>query len=473
MQFNSLLFIAFFCVTFAIYLGPLPWRGKKFVLLVASYAFYAAWSPPFVVLLWISTVVDWFCARAIAATEIERRQKMFVLISLVTNLGILGVFKYGGFALDNASWILQAWGLDVARPAWDVVLPVGISFYTFQTISYTIDVYRGIIQPSKSFTDFALYVTFFPQLVAGPIVRAGMFLPQLLDQRIVRGKHVGWGLNLFMLGLFQKVAIADGLLAPVVDAVYADPNVVRPDMWSAWLGQFAFSGQIFFDFSGYSNCAIGIAMCMGFELPDNFRSPYAAVGFADFWRRWHISLSTWLRDYVFYSAGGLRRHTQLRALMITMLLAGLWHGAGWTFIVWGTLHGLYIAFDFVIRNFRIAKFRLWGTVGGRFAITLLTFTLVTWIWPLFRGENFADAWSLLIAMVGWSGDEALVSNLHAAVVIAVTAALVTMHIVLRETTLEEFVDRIPAPVLVLVNGVMLACIVMSAGEDRAFIYFQF
>ncbi|MHC4180894.1 MAG: MBOAT family O-acyltransferase, partial [Planctomycetota bacterium] len=222
---------------------------------------------------------------------------MWVLLSLITNLGLLGFFKYGGFLLENFVVLLNTAGIQYEPALPDIVLPVGISFYTFQTLSYTLDVYRGKTRPWMSFLDFALFVTFFPQLVAGPIIRSGDFLPQCIEPRRATGRQLSWGLTLLVLGLFEKIVVADGLLAPISDKVYAQAG--EAGFLDAWCGTLAFSGQIFCDFAGYSTCAIGIALCLGFAIQDNFRFPYAAGGFSDFWRRWHVSLSSWLRDYLY------------------------------------------------------------------------------------------------------------------------------------------------------------------------------
>ena len=294
MLFNSYTFVLFFGVVLCLHNLRLPWRAKKFNLLLASYLFYAAWNPPFVVLLWISTLVDWFVAKRMhrAASPVVRRA--LLMVSLAVNLGLLGFFKYSGFLIENFRAVLQLVSIEFVPPRMDIILPVGISFYTFQTLSYTLDIYFGKTRPWHSFLDYALYVTFFPQLVAGPIVRAVHFLPQCPEPRRATRDELGWGLTLMLIGLFQKVVVADGLLAPVAEAVYDTKVVATPA--SAWLGTLAFAGQIFCDFAGYSTCAIGAALCLGFRLPRNFHYPYAAIGFSDFWRRWHISLSSWLRD---------------------------------------------------------------------------------------------------------------------------------------------------------------------------------
>ena len=260
MLFNSLTFVVFFAVVLALHYAPLPWRVKKFNLLIASYIFYGAWSPPFVLLLWFSTALDWFVAKRIYATEEPRKRKLLLWLSMAGNLGLLGYFKYGGFLVENFATAAGAYGIHYTPAQWDIVLPVGISFYTFQTMSYTLDVYFRTSKPAKSFLDFALFVTFFPQLVAGPIVRPTDLIPQFATPRVATGRQLGWGLMLGVLGLFQKIVLADGFLAPVADKVFATKEML-PAL-DAWIGTLAFSGQIFFDFAGYTTTAIGTALAL-------------------------------------------------------------------------------------------------------------------------------------------------------------------------------------------------------------------
>ncbi|MEK8015506.1 MAG: MBOAT family O-acyltransferase, partial [Candidatus Parabeggiatoa sp.] len=308
---------------------------------------------------------------------------------MVINLGLLGYFKYGAFLLENTIHLLSTVGIIFQPASFDIILPVGISFYTFQTLSYSLDVYRGKLKPGNSLLDYALYVSFFPQLVAGPIVRAGDFLPQCEKPRRASQDQLGWGLSLLTIGLFMKIILADTLFAPVVDKVYDNPEQFgNIETWTAIL---SFSGQIFCDFAGYSTCAIGIALCLGFVLPDNFKAPYAALGFKDFWQRWHISLSSWFRDYVYISLGGNRlsvTRTHLN-VMITMLIAGLWHGASWMFVLWGGLHGFYLFIENKIRaSIHSNVQRSWVT---QLALIILTYLIVSLTWILFRAENLNDA----------------------------------------------------------------------------------
>jgi len=472
--FNSLTFIAFFAIVLALHNAPLPWKVKKTNLLLASYIFYAAWNPPFVLLLWLSTIVDWHVAKKIFAEDRQGRRRAWVLVSIVVNLGLLGYFKYGGFLLENWQALMSTIGVTWTAPGWSIVLPVGISFYTFQTMAYSLDVYLRRAKPADSLLDFALFVTFFPQLVAGPIVRPTQLIPQFQKPVKATRDQLLWGLGLITLGLFQKIVIADGALAPAADAVFgAEAAVPFSD---AWLGTLAFAGQIFSDFAGYSTAAIGIALCLGFSLPDNFRFPYAAIGFSDFWRRWHISLSTWLRDYLYIPLGGNRKgwHRTQVNLMVTMLLGGLWHGAAWTFVVWGGLHGLYLGIERFLSE-RFSETKIAGTFGFKLFLGLLTYFLVNLTWVFFRAQSFPQAWTMTKTMLGFGveGSVLALSTYLVVVVLIVTTGMLVVHWFMRNRRLEEVVARTPWWLTGLVWAGMIFLIVITQGSGDAFIYFQF
>jgi alginate O-acetyltransferase complex protein AlgI len=468
--FNSFVFALFYICILLFSRLPTSWRVQKTGLLVASYLFYAAWSPPFVILLWVSTLADWFLARAMHRSRSQRRRRLYLVGSLAVNLGLLGYFKYAEFLLDNFSTALSGLGIDYTAPDLGIVLPVGISFYTFQTLSYTIDIYRRKMEPWHSFLDYALYVAFFPQLVAGPIVRAAQFLPQCVERTWASARQVGWGLTLLIIGLFQKVVLADRIFAPVADAVYARESVTALE---AWLGTFAFAGQILCDFSGYSTCAIGVALAIGFALPDNFRFPYAAVGFSDFWRRWHISLSSWLRDYLYIPLGGNRRgpiRTYIN-LSLTMLLGGLWHGTSWNFVIWGALHGIYLIIERLVRPLgaRIALLRSAWLTPVYAAITLLGVMIA---WVFFRSPDFAQSSMMISAMIG--GDwTAYTLHLTDWLAVAAISAVLIGHWLVRSSTIEAVAARLPAVVIALIVALLVFFLAISPGADRAFIYFQF
>lgn len=475
MVFNSFSFIIFFAVVLALYYGPLRnrWEGQKWMLLLASYVFYAAWNPPFVLLLWLSTAVDWFVARGMAAAESTGRRRGLLMISLAVNLGMLAFFKYANFAMENFTAMMHALGVGYQPPEIDIILPVGISFYTFQTLSYTLDIYKGKARPWTHFIDYALYVTFFPQLVAGPIVRAVDFLPQCQAPRRASATQLTWGVVLMVVGLFNKTIVADTLLAPLADKAFDHTEPMG--FVDAWAGTLAFAGQIYGDFSGYSICAIGAALCLGFALPDNFRHPYGAMGFSDFWRKWHISLSSWLRDYLYISLGG-NRHGKVRTyvnLMLTMLIGGLWHGAGWTFVLWGGLHGGYLVLERGLKHL-FGSLKFWQTSAGRALIILGTFALVCVAWVPFRATTFAQSWRMLQAMAGLGGASPVgYSALDLAVCGGVMAAMVGYHTFMRRRTIEDLGRKLPWWATALLTAAMLLLILTTPGDDRAFIYFQF
>lgn len=474
MPFNTYTFVLFFFGLLIIYHSLKSWRLQKILLLVSSYLFYSAWNPLFIVLLIFSTIVDWVIAQKLFNIESKKGKKVYLFVSLLVNLGLLGYFKYGGFLLENSTYLLSLAGVDFHPASLDIILPVGISFYTFQTLSYTLDTYRGKIKPCQSFIDYALYVSFFPQLVAGPIVRANDFLPQCEKHRRTSIDQFGWGLSLLTIGLFMKIIIADTLLSPVVDRVFS-----HPDQFSSletWVAIFAFSGQIFGDFSGYSTAAIGVALCLGFILPDNFKAPYAALGFRDFWQRWHISLSTWLRDYLYISLGGNRVSVIKTSvnLMLTMLIGGLWHGASWLFVIWGGLHGIYLIVEHKIQ----ASF--WFECTKLSAITqtllmIMTFIIVSLTWVFFRAESLQDAITLFSNLFRSSSPtKSVLSGSELVWAFMTVVILLVWHIKNREKSIEHFFHQCPAVIRGLILAIMvLAIILFASGDDRAFIYFQF
>ncbi|MEP6940569.1 MAG: MBOAT family O-acyltransferase [Rudaea sp.] len=471
MVFNSLTFVVFFACVLAMHSLPLSWTTKKINLLIASYVFYAAWNPPFIILLWVSTVVDWYAAQGLVKAKRESARHAWMLLSVVANLGMLAYFKYGQFLLDNFSVLAASIGWAYQPAKYDIVLPVGISFYTFATMSYTLDVYLRRAAPARSLLDYALFVTFFPHLVAGPIMRPTELVPQFEQPRRATGAQLRFGLALMTLGLFNKVVLADSFLGDVAERVYDADKI--PGALDAWAATLAFSGQIFCDFAGYSTTAIGAALCLGFAMPDNFRFPYAAVGFSDFWRRWHITLSSWLRDYLYIPLGG-SHHGVARtyvALMLTMLLGGLWHGANWTFVVWGGLHGSYLAIERFLRG------RFGGYRPGPVAFVclgLLTYTLVNLTWVFFRAKTFGKAWTVLGGMFGQHADAPPILPSFALIsAAAIVGAIVVTHWFMRARTLESVVARTHPAVLCAAWAFMAFAIVIAQGDGSAFIYFQF
>jgi alginate O-acetyltransferase complex protein AlgI len=479
MIFNSYTFIAFFIIILILHHLPISWKFKKINLLIASYLFYAAWNPPFILLLWLSTVIDFFIGRALFTQENPHKKKLLFVISLIGNLGMLCFFKYGTFLLENFVTLVNLLGFEYHPAAPSIILPAGISFYTFTTLCYTIDMYHKRSEPVKSMLDFSLFVTFFPHLVAGPIVRPPQLVPQFETERIASKKQMFDGLLLLSLGLFMKVVLADGMLSATADAVF-NSNDVLPAL-DAWIGVLAFSGQIFLDFAGYSTCAIGVALCLGFVLPQNFNYPYAAIGFSDFWKRWHITLSSWLKDYLYIPLGG-NRHGKLRtyyALMLTMLLGGLWHGANWTFVAWGGLHGLYLWIEKYLRDLKKDNLiknnnetKNTGWIG--FCYALLTFMLVNITWVFFRSNTFSKAWQMLISMSGTETDgKALLTTLAIIKVSVIIPAIIITHWVMRNTKVLDVAHQLSWWKLGIAWSTIMLLLIWSQESGSSFIYFQF
>lgn len=486
MVFNSYTFIAFFIIILILHNLPFSWKVKKINLLLASYIFYAAWNPPFILLLWLSTVVDYFVGRALYRQENVTKKRLLLVISLIGNLGMLCFFKYGGFFLENFVSLVNLMGMDYHPATPNIILPAGISFYTFTTLCYTIDMYHKKSEPVKSMLDFSLFVTFFPHLVAGPIVRPPQLVPQFETERKASGKQMLDGFFLLSLGLFMKVVLADTLLAKSADDVFAFVGPLATA--DTWLGVLAFSGQIFYDFAGYSTCAIGAAMCLGFWLPENFRYPYGAIGFSDFWRRWHITLSAWLRDYLYIPLGGNRKG-EVRTyvnLMMTMLLGGLWHGASWTFVAWGGLHGVYLWVEKFLKD-QFAKssprpavatatagITIQGYKSSAFIYALFTFFLITLTWVFFRATTFSQAWTMLGSMFGIiDGGPALLTSIAIIKVWVIISITVIVHWWMRDSSVLQLAYKIPWYVVSIVWALMLIALFISQESSSSFIYFQF
>lgn len=473
MLFNSITFVLFFILILAVHYSFISWKLKKTSLLIGSYIFYAAWNPPFVLLLFLSTFADWNLAKKIHLSNTEKGRKFWLWTSLFINLGLLLLFKYSKFFLENFLLLFKFFDLDIAFHDPGFILPMGISFYTFQTLSYTFDVYYKKLKPHHGFLDYSLFVSFFPQLVAGPIVRARDFLPQLKAQNKINFDVFSIGISLFIIGVFCKTVLADAFFAPLVNQLFIEN--IRPDMLSSWLGGLFFYGQIFGDFAGYSLCAIGTAMCLGFRLPFNFNSPFTAVGFSDFWQRWHISLSSWLRDYLYIPLGGNRfgSFTTFKNLMITMLLGGLWHGAAWTFIVWGALHGFYL----IIERWLKSRFSHYHFVNTRFAkliFILITFFFVMIAFIVFRADNISQAVNIINGMFNLSNIQTLIVwDLWTQIVCLSLAVMFILQFIYRNTDMDMILCKLPVVVRAALLSFCLMLIVISSGDSDAFIYFQF
>lgn len=402
MLFNSIDFAVFLIIVYALYwaVGSRRLQLQNLLLLSASYVFYGWWDWRFLALIGFTTLYDFFAAINIEKANSKSVRKLWMISSVIINLGILCFFKYFNFFIQSWIDMLHAFGYDGSVATLNIILPVGISFYTFQAMSYTIDVYHERIKPSKNLISFATYISFFPQLVAGPIERASRFLPQVQNRRIFSYKQSVEGLRLILWGLFKKVVIADSLsiaVEQVFSYYYAETGS------SIMLGAIMFTIQIYCDFSGYSDIAIGTAKLFGIELSSNFRFPYFSKNIVEFWRRWHISLSQWFRDYVFIPLGGSRgkRSKVIRNIIIVFLLSGLWHGANWTFVVWGALHGavylMYVYYGKQISNYALQTLKLSAFLIAASGIVLNSAVLVV-SWVIFRAESIDKAYLLLKKM---------------------------------------------------------------------------
>lgn len=493
MVFNSYTFIVFFILILILHNLPFTWKVKKVNLLIASYIFYAAWNPPFILLLWLSTVVDFFVGRALYRQENIHKKRLLLVVSLIGNLGMLCFFKYGGFLLENFTHLVNLFGVNLHPAKPNIILPAGISFYTFTTLCYTIDMYKKESKPVKSILDFSLFVTFFPHLVAGPIVRPPQLVPQFETPHKANREQLMQGLLLLTLGLFMKVVLADSMLSGSANTVFNSHD--KLSTLDAWMGVLAFSGQIFFDFAGYSTCAIGVASCLGFVLPHNFMYPYGAIGFSDFWRRWHITLSSWLRDYLYIPLGGNRKgkfRTYVN-LMLTMLLGGLWHGANWTFVVWGALHGFYLWMEKLVQDIRHHRMRPIAVEQTapinlattpkevvksknlrNFMLALLTFFLINVTWVFFRAQSFHTAWAMLTSMFSSVHDGAqLLTGMAIVKISVIIFGVIIFHWLMRDTRVLTVAQKLPWWLLGLIWTVLLLLLVLSQESSSAFIYFQF
>jgi alginate O-acetyltransferase complex protein AlgI len=397
MLFNSWPFLPFIAIVLCLYY-VLPHRMQNRMLLLASCIFYGAWDWRFLFLLVGSTAIDYFVGLKIPQCVSQVARKRWLILSCVANLGILGTFKYFNFFIDNALQLFHLCGLNVSPTGLKMALPIGISFYTFHAMSYTIDIYRGKMKPIRSFLDYMLFVLYFPQLVAGPIARAADLIPQVIHPRVLTRTHIRAGLWLVLWGFFKKMVIADNL-APLVDKVFDVQET--PGGAQCLLAVYAFAFQIYCDFSGYTDIARGLGKLMGFELALNFNLPYLARNPAEFWHRWHISLSSWLRDYLYVPLGGNRHGTlkTYRNLMLTMLLGGLWHGAAWNFVIWGGYHGLLLSVHRLIRGAPVTGSERRASVIGAALSWALMFHLTCVGWLFFRATSLGQIGTFLKRIV--------------------------------------------------------------------------
>ncbi|MBA3434473.1 MAG: MBOAT family protein [Actinobacteria bacterium] len=472
MLFPTATFAIFFMVVL-----PLSWllmrRGERWrpFIVAASFVFYAAWDWRFVFLLAASIVWNQLFALAIHRRSDRRTRKLQVGAAVAGNVALLGYFKYFDFFVTSTNNLFAFVGVDVPLEARSIILPVGISFFTFMGISYVVDVYRGDFEPT-SFSKFAAYLSFFPHLVAGPIVRPGELIPQLGSPRDPRYVDTARAFFLIGTGLFMKVVIANYLAANIVDDVFGAPN--QHSSLEVLVGIYAYAVQIYADFFGYTNIAIGLALLLGFRFPQNFDSPYAAVSIQDFWRRWHMTLSRWLRDYVYIPFGGNRggRLFTYRNLMLTMLIGGLWHGAGWTFVAWGAIHGTALVAERWWRD-RPGYVERPSTTWRRTWQRFLTLQVVCFAWIFFRSDSFADAWDLIVRLfTAWGEPSELVTG---GVLLAIAVGIGSQYLPRRlPLALMARFSRLPVPAqAVVLSAALLVTHAMGPEGVAPFIYFQF
>ena len=483
MLFHTWVFLAFFLAFYPIYLLIKGTRLRLPWLLAASYVFYGWWNPVYLLLILWSTTVDYLAVGGLARTSWK---KAWLTLSILNNLGLLGFFKYGRFVVDNVNGLAERFDLPYALsdpnvcflsdglnsvlaslnfpyhvPDFRYLLPVGISFYVFQSMSYTIDFYRGHVELERSFIRYATFVSLFPQLVAGPIERASHLLPQLCRAPRITRNDVADGLSLFVVGLFKKIALAD-YLAMYVDPVYASPEDYRAP--ALLLATFAFAWQIYFDFSGYTDMARGIGRLIGVRLMLNFDNPYLATGLGDFWRRWHISLSTWFRDYVYIPLGG-NRHGELRTyvnMVLTMLISGLWHGAMWTFVVWGAVHA---AGRVLTRS--LEQTVIWRDRVPTLAKQMLTFSVVMLAWVFFRAQSISEAW-LILGRIFTSG----LADPAFPLLLAGLVLSIWLYQYVYESRFRNLVSAGPVRLALVVGMLVYMAAVVTSGNQE-FIYFRF
>jgi alginate O-acetyltransferase complex protein AlgI len=482
MLFHTWVFFVFFLIVYPVYL--LVRKNNRLMnvwLMLASYTFYGWWNPWYLLLLFGTSAIDYLMV--LRMERKQRTRKLWLIISLVSNFGFLGYFKYSGFITDNCNVLLAQLGLPFSLPDpaaypnavlgmfgvpddWyfqHVILPIGISFHTFQSMSYTIDAYRGSIQTERSFVRFLTFVSFFPQLVAGPIERASNLLPQLQGAPRITRQDLADGLSLFLVGFFKKVALAD-YLAKYVDPVYGNPGQFQAP--ALILATLAFGWQIYFDFSGYTDMARGIAQFMGFRLMLNFNNPYTATGLGDFWNRWHISLSTWFKDYLYFPLGGSRRGTwrTYRNMFLTMVISGVWHGAAWTFVIWGALHATGRCLTRELERTEFYQNRV-----PRLVKQLLVFTFVTFTWIFFRAQSLEDAVLVISRIFTTSWTDPRFPLVMASLVLAVW---LYQLLYTSGPALRRYLEVEPVR-LGLTMGMIAYLLIAAQPSTRQFIYFQF
>ena len=490
MLFNTIDFIIFFIVVFTLIVIIKNRKFQHLYLLFASFFFFYYSNNYLIILLIISIILDFYVGKEIWKTKKIINKKILLTLSIIGNLGLLGFYKYADFSISQFNDLGNSLGLAMDIPLLNLILPVGISFYTFQTLSYTIDIYRGRLEPSKSLGEFALFVAFFPQLVAGPILRASQFLPQLrekienlktnvkLRQVVIHSSNLKLGLTIMAFGFFKKMFFADNIRL-FVDQIFQNP--IGLDSFSVILGAIAFGVQIYCDFSGYSDIAIGLAMILGFKIPINFNKPYFATSPSDFWRKWHISLSTWLRDYLYIPLGGNKKSYGRIYLnvLIVMFLGGLWHGAAWNFVIWGLLHGSYLAcHKIIITKFPSTKvLNFTNNRYGKIVAIIVTQYFVFLAWLVFRIQDLDGVLYSMYKYVIWDfATEQVIQliSLNKFPVILIIIFFILNFISYKHGDLQKAISKIKLRYwFSFLGSVLMLILIFQTGSAQDFIYFRF
>ena len=473
MLFNSLDFAIFLPIVFLLYwfVAQKNLKLQNFLIVLASYVFYGWWDWRFLSLIIFSTVVDYLVAQKLRTEEQQSKRKVLLWTSIIVNLGFLGFFKYYNFFLENFVDAFSLFGMQINANSLNIILPVGISFYTFQTLSYTIDVYRKKLEPTKDFMAFSAFVCFFPQLVAGPIERATNLLPQISKKRFFTKSLFKEGIVQIFIGLFRKIVIAD-TLANYVDVVYADLSLYNSS--TIFLATFFYTFQIYFDFSGYSDIAIGTAKLFGIKFKQNFNLPYFSKSLTEFWRKWHISLSFWLRDYLYISLGGNRKGIRItyRNLMITMLLGGLWHGSSWNFIIWGGIHGVVLSIEKLLNSKSKSKI----IENLSFFGYPITFIIVLFSWVFFRAENLESSIFAISKIFEFNLSIPSITDANVVVnsiLMLCFGLLFDCYLYFKKVDLEDLGSKFSSTKIVIFCTVITIIINLFYSTSDNFIYFQF
>lgn len=472
MLFNSIEFLVFFVVFFILYWScNRKLKLQNILILLASYVFYGWWDWRFLSLIIFSSSIDFICGLKIASSENNKQSKRWLMVSLISNLGLLSVFKYYNFFVESFSDLMRSMGFVPNDLTLNIILPVGISFYTFQTLSYTIDIYRKGLKPTKDVIAFFSYIAFFPQLVAGPIERAANLLPQIEKKRVFRKQWFNEGLLQILVGLCRKIVVAD-TIAAYVDTIYGDIGIYNST--TILLATFLYAFQIYFDFSGYSDIAIGTAKLLGFKFHQNFNLPYFSKSLTEFWRKWHMSLSYWLRDYLYISLGGNRKGIKItyRNLLLTMLLGGLWHGSSWNFIIWGGIHGVVLSVEKYLQSTKATAYlKRFSFLGYP-----ITFCVVLFAWIFFRAQGLDNALIAIQRIMSlelappYIGNINLITN---SILVPTLALSFDFYLFKNKIPLEQLGGTLKNWKLVGFSVLILTFINLFYSTSNNFIYFQF